>query len=600
MNDFTFQQIYVLLLLGFALVLFVTSWMRFDLVAIAVLTLLVVPSLFEGWEVIDPGDALAGFSEQAILVLACLFVIARALQRTGFSDSVAAQLQRLTGRSENRLFGVLLALVGSLSAFVNNTAMTAMSIPVVLRCCNRLGINPSRIYLPLAYVSLVGGGLTLIGTTTNIAVSSVLEGQRDLATPPLGMFEMMPAGLIFLVIAGVCLYFVSPFLLGRKGGESLFGKYNVKEFLSEILVKADSGVVGRPLQELHFGHDYDITIMGLVRDGKTHFSPPPTMVVRDGDVLMVQGGVENIISLRKEKRMQLVNELRVEQGTMRSLDLFMAEVVLLPNSSFLGMTVRDIDLRDHYGVTILAFSRRGLQRVENMADIPLEVGDTLLIQGHLSGIDRLRRHPNLLVLETLDRPLTHGRLPVALTILGLLILMCSIQSEVLFLNFLLAVLLLIATRCIRLADVYQSIDWRILVLIGALFPLGQAVEQCGVIDHVRPLLPDSPLLLLAAIYLVTFFLTQVVSNVVSAVVMTPIALALSAAMDVDHRPLIMGVAFSASFSFITPYGHQACTLVMGPGNYRSADYLKLGAVLGVLLFLMALWVIPLFFPFHPS
>ena len=603
LNNLTFQQWYVLGVLLLAIVFFMGNWLRFDVVAILVLVAVVVPSVFfPRFGVIAAESpqavverALEGFSSPTIVILASIFVIARALQRAGFSDVVADALQRYTGKSEKRLFGLLLAVIGGLSAVINNTAVTAMSIPVVVRCASRLGTNPSRIYLPLAYVSLVGGVMTLIGTTTNIAVSSALS---EASLQPLGMFEMTAVGALFTLAAGVALFVASPFFFPKTGGESLFGKYNVKEFLSEILVKTNSEIIGRPLHELHFGHDYDITIMGVVRDGKTVFSPPQTMAVRAGDVFMVQGGVEDIISLRKEKRLELVNELTVEQGTLRSLDLFMAEVVLLPNSSFIGRTIRDIDLRDNYGITILAFARRGLQRVENLADIPLRMGDTLLVQGHLGGIDRLRQHPNLLVLETLERQLSYRRLPVALSILGVLVVACALQApEFLFVNFLVAVLALLAARCIPLRDLYESIDWRMLVLIGGMIPLGTAVADTRLVSSFEHLMPADPWFVLGAVYVVTFLLTQIVSNVVSATLMAPIAVGIAQNLDIGHRPLVMAVAFAASFSFITPYGHQACTLVMGPGNYKTSDYLKLGSFLGIVLFLLALWLIPIFFPF---
>ncbi len=591
------DQLFVLGVLGLALILFVTNWVRFDVVGVLIFVCLVSSSLL-GLDVITPEQALQGFANEAVLVIACLFVITRGLQKTGFADMASVQLQRIGGGNEKVIFVILVVVVGLLSAVVNNTAVTAMAIPMVLRCYDRLGRNPSEVYLPLAYISLIGGTMTLIGTSTNVAINSEL---KNLGKDGIRMFEMTVPGAIFTVVGAVVLLVTRRWFLGRKPSESLFGKYNVKEFLSEILVRIDSEIIGKPLQELHFGHEYDITIIGIVRDGKTLFSPPPTLTIRENDVLMVQGGVENIISLRKEKKLQLLNELRIEEGTLRSIDLVMAELVLLPNNEFSGQTIREIDLRDDYGVTILALSRSGLKRVQNMADIPLHMGDTLLIQGHPSGIRRLKRARNVLVLETIERTLSSRRLPVAVAIVLAMVICSSFPNSILFLNCLLAVLAMLATRCIRLKDVYESVDWRILVLIAGVLPLGRALNNTQVLEPFIQALPkDHEYLTFGALYLMTWVLTQLISNVATAALMTPVAVQLASFMNLGERPFVMGVAFAASFAFVTPVGHQACTLVMGPGNYSPRDYMRQGTVLGLVLFLVALWVIPWWFPFVPA
>lgn len=605
---FSPEQFIVLAILLIALVLFFFELVRFDVVAILVVAVLMLAerlgfSLFD--QDLHPMHASHhGFADAVIPILACLFVLTRALEKNGFAEVASLRIQQLSRGNELFLLVILIVVVAVLSALINNTAVTAMTIPVVLRCYDRLGRNPRQVYLPLAYASLLGGTLTLIGTSTNLYVNSVLESNDK---PSIGMFDMTPAGCVFALVGGVVLVFISRFALRSEGRESLFLKYNVREFLSEILVKPESDVVGRTLQDLHFGQEYDITVVGVVRNGRTMFSPPPTLQVREDDVFMVQGGVESIISLRKEQRLELLNEIRVEEGNLRSVDLVMAEIVLLPNSDFIDQTIRGLDLRDFYGVTILALARQGLQHVTNMADISLRMGDTLLIQGHPAGIERLRRHPNLIVLESVERHLTHRRLPLVGCVLVAMVLSTSLLGSPLELSCLVAVLALLATRCIHLVDVYESIDWRILVLIGGLLPLGWALDDTGTLDYVLAQIHVSDLaaavgmeevtLWLGLLLLITIVLTQIITNIAAAALLAPLAITIAEQHGVNHEPFVMAVVFAASFAFMSPMAHQVNLLVMGPGNYRPIDFLRLGVPLTVALFLTAWLIIPWFYPF---
>jgi di/tricarboxylate transporter len=617
------EQYTVLFILVGALVLFFSERLRFDVVAVLVVVSLLGAKVL-GLEVLEHReDALSGFASSVLPILACLFVLTRALQRNGFAELASSQIQKVARGNELVLFIVLLVVVGVLSAIINNTAVTAMAIPIVLRCYDRIGRSPRAVYLPLAYISLIGGTMTLIGTTTNLVVHQEIlrAAKQGLGSfTGIGMFEMSKLGALLTIIGIGALLVLSRWLLKSEKRESLFRKYNVREFLSEILVKSDSDVVGRPLQDLHFGQDYDITVVGIVRDGRTMFSPPPTLQVREEDVFMVQGGVDSIVNLRKEQRLELVNEIKVEEGNLRSVDLNMAEIVILPNSNFIDQTIRALDLRDAYGVTILALSRQGLQYVTNMADIPLHMGDTLLIQGHPAGIERLRRHPNLLVLETLEHRLTHRRLPLVLGVILLMVFSNAVLNWVfqggaefdfpLELSCLLAVLTLLATRCISLRDVYESIDWRLIVLIGGLLPLGLALQHTGTVEDLLSwakvgslqgfLGIDPNFLVLGVVLVLTMFLTQIITNVAAAALLTPVAIEVSAQLGVDYRPFVMAVAFAASFAFLTPMGHQVNILVMGPGNYRPRDFLKLGSCLAFIMLLVTWIALPWFFPFHPS
>ena len=630
------QQYTVLAILFFALYLFFSEKLRFDIVAILVVVSLLGAKVF-GVDVLPfREDALSGFASSVIPILACLFVLTRALQRNGFAELASAQIQKVARGNELVLFVLLLVVVGFLSAIINNTAVMAIAIPIVVKCYDRIGRSPRPVYLPLAYISLIGGTMTLVGTTTNLVVHQELLRAGE---PGIGMFEMSRLGVLLTVFGVGSLLLLSRWWLRSEKRESLFRKYNVREFLSEILVKPDSGIVGRPLQDLHYGQDYDITVVGIVRAGRTMFSPPPTLQVREDDVFMVQGGVDSIVNLRKEQKLELVNEIKVEEGNLHSVDLIMAEIVVLPNSDFIDQSIRGLNLRDTYGVTILALSRQGLQHVTNMADIPLQMGDTLLIQGHPAGTERLRRQPNLLVLETLEHRLSHRRLPLVLAVILLMVFSSTVLNWVshdhggaqpqvqqdavdpplenagaacepfefpLELSCLLAVLALLATRSISLREVYESIDWRLLVLIGGLLPLGEALKHTGLVelalrgiqsDEIPMFLGLEPsFLMLGVVLVLTMLLTQAITNVAAAALLTPLAMTLATQLQVSPRPFVMAVAFAASFAFLTPMGHQVNILVMGPGNYRPREFLKLGSVMAVIMLLITWFLLPVFYP----
>lgn len=584
----------VLGLLVVAVVLFSLELFSVELVTLSLLIALVVCGILK------PEEAFAGFSSDIIIVLASIFILSGALQRSGFIDAIGRSLFRFSGQSPNRFLMVMMSVVGGFSAFTNNTTVTALFLSPVLGVAKKLKVSPSKFLIPLAYASVLGGTCTLIGTSTNIAVSGYI---KKVGLEPVGLFEITGLGLIILGVGIAYMMTIGKRLLPDYPDESLTQNYNIREYLSEIIVTDDSHLIGQKVFESNLAK-LEFQIIGMVRGGK-HLVPQNSTEIRAQDVLMVKGKVEELMKVKTTAGIEIKPEFKLDDPALQTDDIKIVEVLINPRSELIGRSLKEISFRQRFGLTVLAVYRHGRSRLEKIGNIHLRLGDLLLVQGATEAIEFLRRNPNFSILEEVKATLYQKNK-------GLLVALLFIAAMIvggagwlpLSISFLSAAVLTIIFRCIRVQEAYEFIDWRLLILIGGMTAFGVAMEKTGAAEFVAKgivqwLEPLGAKGVMAGFFVLTIALTQPMSNAAAALVVLPVALSSAEALGVNQRTFAISIMLAASVSFITPL-EPSCILVYGPGKYRFVDFVKTGIWLTLILVVVVFFAVPHFWPLEIS
>jgi di/tricarboxylate transporter len=590
---------FMLVLMGAALVAFVRESFPIEVTALGLLAILIMVGI------LDVKEALSGFSSTAVVAIGGLFVLSQALTKTGILETVASRIGDQAGTRPWPMIILLLVLVCIGSGLLNNTAVVALSIPLVLKLCRRLELSPSKILIPLSYASILGGTLTLIGTSTNLLVNSVVQDSNE---PLLGMFEFAPLGLI-LAAAGL-LYIVTTarrILPARADFGGLTQKYAVEEFLTELAVGEESKLVGHNLSEEHINERYGVTVLEVIRDvTETHLMDVGTLSLCPGDVLVVQGNVDDILRLRSEQQLTTVPEVMLGDDELVAGGQLI-EAWVAPGSRMIGRTLKQLDFHHHYGAYVLAVGRLKSTLRERVADIPLRFADALLILIPPSRISSLVKTGDVVAFSEREVTLQRGRLWwLPLVVLPLVVLAAATGWLDIAAGVLVGVVVLLVFKVMTPQETYRAINWPVVAMVAAFVPLGHAFQVTGAADFLaRSALGASgwappamaPYVVLAIVYLVTALLTQVASNNAAAVVVAPIALSLGPALGVDSRPFVFAVCFAASAAFMTPMGYQTNLMVHAAGRYRFMDYVRFGAPLNILVWILSMILIPIMWPF---
>jgi|CXWL01.1.fsa_nt_gi di/tricarboxylate transporter len=575
----------LLALLAVAVVLFATEVVSVDVAGLAVLL-----GLY-GLGLIGPQDVAKGFGNDVVLFLGSLFVVTEGLVRTGALDQVERRLATFAERRPGLLLVPIVIGAGLISALLSNTATVAAFLPLATGLAHRLELPPSKILMPLAFASILGGTLTLIGTSTNIVVSGALPG---FGLEPLSFFELTPVGLPILVVGVVYLFTWGRRLLPDRQTEAI-DNYGVREYLGEVQVPASSPWCGKTLAEIHAGRDLDVSVLGRVGPGEEILPLVPGRAIQAGDVLMVKSSQEGFLRLGRASQVELVGGERRGAGSVQ-----VHEILLAPQSHLSGRSLREHQFRSRYNVTVLAISHRGWTRRQRLGDRPLQDGDAILVQGDLSRLQWLLKAGDVILLDQMQFQPQSRRSWVAAGIFAAMVLVGAFELAPFALVALAAAGAMILTRSVSSNEAYSAVDWRILIMVGCLLSLARAMETTGAAAYLAEQIAGlatgrDPLLLVAGFYLLTVVLTQPMSNQAAALVVLPVALRTAIAMDVNPRTLAVTVCLAASSSFITPL-EPACLLVYGPGRYRFLDFLKVGAPLTIAVFLLTLWLVPRIWP----
>jgi di/tricarboxylate transporter len=586
----------VLGLLFVALVLFSTERIPIEVVSLLLVMALVLTNT------LTAGEAFAGFGNDIVITIAGLFILTGGLARTGVIDLVGRRLHRTAGDSEFRMVALIMLAAAFCAAVMKNTTTTAMFLPVVLGIAARRNMSPSKLLMPLAFGAILGGTCTLIGTSTNLAVSGALPRY---GIQPFTMFELTRVGVVIVGVGLLYMLFVGRRLLpNRKSNESLTEQYHVRQYMTEVIVLDDSPLIGKSLAEARIGDELDLTVLGILRgEAQDRIAPNPAEQIRADDLLLVQGRVEDILKVKAEAGIEIKPDFKLNDSFLETKDTELFEAMIPRGSDFMSRTLKRLDLRNRYGVVVLAIDRHGVDLLSKISRVRLRFGDVLLIQGNREQVERLAADGQVLLLEEIsEKRARPEKRKWALLAFGVFLFFSLTHLVPLPIAVLLGVMILLASQSLRMSEAYEIIDWRLLILIACMMSFGVAMEKTGADQYLANLIVRGtgqygPTAVLAGFFLMTVALTQPMSNQAAALVMLPIAVKTAVALGLNPRTFAVTVTYAASCSFLTPL-EPACVLVYTPGHYRFLDFVKVGSLLTIAVFAIVVWLVPLFWPFR--
>ncbi len=620
----TLQMWLTLGILAVAILLFITELLRVDVVALGVVVALMLTGI------LTTDEAISGFSSTAVLTIAALFVVGGAVMQTGLAGVIGQRILKVAGGNQTRLLIVIMATVAALSGFMSDTGTVAVLLPAILSLAINARISPSKLLIPLAFGALLGGAMTLIGTPPNIIVSDIL---REAGLQPFQFFDYMPIGLILLATGiGYMVLFGSRLLPDNRPKQDvqrvetpveLIELYKLPDNLFRLRVRRGSSLAGASLQESGIRQDYRMNVLDILRDSNPKevaklgdrrlilqsdpesITPEPLTTLAAGDILIVQGEANDVSYAAAQLNLGLQPAEPSDHQALVNTEIGLAEILLPPRSRLVDKTIVEVRFGTLYHLTVLGIRRPGLEDELDLKTTPLRFGDTLLVQGAWKDILALRRQRRDFVVmgqpeEMIGAP-ARKKAPLALFILvGMLVLMITDLIPVAAASML-AGLAMILTGCLTIDDAYEAVDWKSIVLIAGMLPMAVALEKVGLVALAANGLTASfgsmsPQVVMGSLFLITSLFTQVLSNTATTVLIAPIALAAAQNMGLQPQAFLMAVAIAASMAFASPVASPVNTLVMGAGNYKFSDYIKVGLPLILLTMLVTVLVLPLLWP----
>ena len=599
----SFDLIILLIVFAMLVTFFIFEVFALEVTAMAATAILLL------FNVITIDDALSGFSNKAVITIGAMFILSRSLVKTGFLEVFADFMYNHVGNNKWITIATFLLVVSILSGLINNTAAVAIFIPLAINICQKFHISPTRVLLPLSYAAIFGGTLTLIGTSTNLIISDFIEKEGLI---PFSIFEFTRVGSVFVLVGIIYNLLIARFFLpSRAIVSSLTQKYHMNKYLTEFLIKEDSSLVGKNIGDLELSEKYEIDIIKLLRKDKTISVNLDSHTIRAGDVFLVQINVKNLIRFKNEMKVSLLSEVKMNQEELEGSNHVLVEALITQQSSLIGRTLYQFNFRNKLSSFVLAIKRQNELLREKVAHIKLKFSDTLLILVPRNKMNKLKSSLDFVVLEELDLHLRYERYWwISVIVIPLIMILSSLEIISITRGAIFGVVIILALRSISIQEAYQSINWTVIFLLAALVPISVAIRNTGA----DQLLGDSIIQLaeflsrfssshymiyLSLLYFVTFVLSAFISNAAVAIILTPIGLYLASQLNIDPRPFLIAICFGASNSFMTPIGYQTNLMVYGPGEYRVKDFIIMGLPLTIIFWLIAMKLIPIYWPFIP-
>ena len=594
------EIIIVMAILFFGFFLFIKEYFSIDVTALIIL------SCFFGLGYLTPSEAVSGFSNPAVITIGLLFILSSAIQKTGLLEYIVVTINRLVQSSKTIGLAAYYFTISITSSLINNTAIVAIFMPITIRLAHTYKVSPSKMLIPLSYAAILGGTLTLVGTSTNLLVNSIYISYEGVQ--PLGMFEFFKYGFIILIIGTAYLLFIAPKLIpSRTTTSSLTKSYHLGGYLTEMKIRSGSVLIGKSCFDRSINQNYDVTVLDIIRNEKHIVKDIRRTILKEDDILFVRGTLDNFIRMKEVEGVALLTDEKLTQSELEQEDNELVECLLTDDSDLVGKSLMSTNFRQIYGAFILAIRREGDIFRKKIAHMKLRAFDTLLVYGPSKKIASLSSLGNFIVLGKVEARLIKEKFWwVSIYVVLISIFFAAIGYIPIMKGAFISVIILLALKIISAQESYQSIHWQVIFLIAALIPIGIVIQKTGTADWIGDNISNfislfstelQPYILLATIYFITMVLTEISSNVATAIIMVPIAIAVSNQLGLESRPFVFTVAFAASSSFITPIGYQTNLMVYGPGGYKFSDYIRVGLPLSLILFISAVLIIPRFWSF---
>jgi di/tricarboxylate transporter len=584
----------LLVILLIAVVLFSIEWIPADVVALGVLLAVVITGL------IPPNRAFQGFGSDTVMMILGLLILSAALEKTGVVDVVGNWLLKYSGKSPKTLFVAVVITASVLSAFISNTAATAFFLPMVIGISARTKASPSRLLMPLAFASILSSSVTLVSTSTNLVVSGLMT-QHHLE--PLGMFELSTVGIPIAVAGVTYLLTLGKRLIPTRAtpGEEA-DRFGIRQYLSEVLIRPGSPLIGKRLAESNLGQDLDLTVLAVMRNDD-YIGSRPSLKLAEGDILLVEGERENILKVKDLAGIDIRPEIEYSMPDPQSEEFRLVEAILMPGSPLIGRTLKSHQFRERHGLQVLAINRHSSVIRSKLSELRLRLGDVLLVQGHRAGIAALEEEKVSLVLGVVQERRQHrSRAPIAVAAFAGALALATAKILTFPIAVLLGALVVFVTKCITPQEAYREIEWKVIILIGCMLALGVAMQDTGTAAYLAGKIALvtstlNPTLVLGGFFVLTVVLTQPMSNQAAAAVLVPVAIQTALKLDLNPRSFAVMIAVAASCSYLTPL-EPSCLMVYGPGRYKFIDFFRVGGLLTLIILVLAVLIVPIGWPLH--
>lgn len=588
-----FQHLYIILVTIGAIILFSLEIFSIDVIALGVLLSLVIGG------VLPLDEAFLGFGSETIIIIVGLLILTASLVRNGVIELINLRLSRNVRSNSTRLTLILMAVVSAVSSFMSNTAATALFIPVASSVARRMSIPISKVLMPIAYAAILASSVSLIASSTNIVVSGFMT---QYGLPALGIFELTPVGLPILLIGLIYMGLLGIRLIPlREIPRRLSDEFGLRSYLTEIIVLPDSPLVGKTFGEANLGGQLDLNILAILRGDQQIDAPDAYQTIHANDILLVEASRDQILSIQEAIGLELAPQAAVPNHKLDQLEMRLYEAIILPRSYLIGRTLRGANLRRRFGVNVLAIHRQEETLTQKLSNIVLNLGDVLLIQGDPEAIAALENNFFLRILNPVEeRLIDTRRTRLSVIIFAGVLLTAGFEIMPLAVAILTGTILAFLTRCITPEEAYREVEWKIVILVGSMLALGMAMEKSGTAAFLAQQLirwvgDANPLWLLSGFFFLSMILTQPMSNQAAAAVVLPIAIQTALQLGLNARTFAVMIAIGASTSFITPL-EPACLMVYGLGHYRFFDFVKVGFLLSLFIFGIAILLVPFIWP----